>query len=147
MIIKKNLFAAKFIIIISEIGLIFPATLFFILNEVYTMIAVGFYILVLVCIVIFGFLSYLLFICLNKKYYQVDEKKIILYKKNIPIIEFEYEKMTHISYTKIWYIFLLEFEAGHLFFYYNQKPYDISMTYKQALQFQKISKLMIKKLN
>ncbi len=144
MIIKNNRFAAKFIMIISEIGLIFLTTLFFVLNEVYTLVAFGYYILALVCIVIFGFLCYLLFTCLDKKYYRADEKKIVLYKKNIPIMEFEYEKMTHISYTKIWYIFLLEIEAGHLFFYYNDKPYDISMSYKQARQFQKKSKLIIR---
>lgn len=147
MIIKNNRFAAKFIIIISGIGLIFPTTLFFVLNEVYTLTAFGYYILALFCIVIFSFISYLLFVCLDKKYYQADETKIVLYKKNIPIKEFEYEKMIHISYTRIWYIFLLEFEAGHLFFYYNDKPCDISMSYKQALQFQKISKLIIRRLN
>ncbi|MDE6945668.1 MAG: hypothetical protein K2P14_00645 [Anaeroplasmataceae bacterium] len=147
MIIKNNRFAAKFIIIIFGIGLVFPTTLFFVLNEVYTLTAFAYYILGLVCIVIFGFLSYLLFVCLDKKYYQINETKMVFYKKNIPIKEFEYEKMMNILYIKIWYIFLLEFEAGHLFFYYNDKPCDISMSYKQALKFQKISKLMIRRLN
>ena len=146
MIIKNNRFAAKFIMVISVFGLFFIASLFFILNKVYTPIAFGYFILTIFCILCFGFLGYILYILLDNKYYKVEETKIVLYKKDIPIKEFMFEEMQHISYTKIWYIFLFEIEAGHLFFYYNQKPYDISMSYKQALQFQKISKLIIYKL-
>lgn len=40
MTIKNNRFAAKFIMMIIEVGLIFSATLFFVLNEVYTDLAV-----------------------------------------------------------------------------------------------------------
>lgn len=143
MTIKNNRFAAKFIMMIFEVGLIFSATLFFVLNEVYTWLAVCYYILALVCIGILGFLGYLLYVSLDKKYYQVEETKIVLYKKGVCLKEFNYEEMDHISYTKIWHLFLLEIEAGHLFFYYHEKPYDISMSYKQALQFQKLSKLEI----
>ena len=144
MIIKNNVIAAKFVMIIYDIAFVFLAIFCFVLNEDYTLIAIGYLFLVIFCIVILGLLGYFLYRSLDKKYYTVLETKIVLYKKDKPIREFNYEEMKNISYTKIWYIFLFEFEAGHLFFYYNDKPYDISMTYKQAIQFQRISKLMIK---
>ena len=119
MIIKNNRFAAKFLMILIDIGMIFLATLFFVLNEVHTLVAFGYYFLALFCIICLGFFGYLLYIFLDKKYYQVEETKIVLYKQNTPIMEFEFEQMTHVAYIKIWYIFLFEFEAGHLFFNYN----------------------------
>lgn len=145
MIIKNNVFAAKFVMFVYDIAFAFLTIFCFVLNKDYTPIAIGYLFLALACIVILGLLGYLLYRILDKKYYRAEETKIVLYKRDIPIREFNYEEMKNISYTKIWYIFLFEFEAGHLFFYYNDKPYDISMTYKQAIQFQKISKLMIKK--
>lgn len=144
MIIKNNVFAAKFVMIIYDIVFVFIAVLGFVGFETYTMIAFAYLFLALACIVVLGLLGYLLYGILDKKYYRAEETKIVFYKKDKPIREFNYEEMKNISYTKIWYIFLFEFEAGHLFFYYNDKPYDISMTYKQAIQFQRISKLMIK---
>lgn len=143
MIIKDNRNIAQFIMILNIVGFIFLSSLCYFLGSDITIQSFCFYILAIFMSFLIPFFWYFLFNRLNKKYYKVLDNKIVLYKDEEILKEFEYDKMKNICYIKVYYLLFMQIFAGNLKFSYENKTEGICMSYKQALQFQKISKLMI----
>lgn len=137
MIIKSNRSIVRLIIILCEIGCL-PLAIAFSIK--FKMLILFFEILA--GIILFGLLLFILYILFDRKYYRVEETKIIYYKKNKIIKEFEYFKILNPTYVNIKWFFISSI-AGQLVFDYEYVQTTISMSYGQALKLKKLSKLKI----